>query len=220
MHDNDAQLMRRANQGDQSAFAELVRRYQPALRRVVESRLGSAEAAEDVVQETFLAAYKSRHSYDDRYGFRTWLWTILLNQSRRFAGRQARQPRVQSCDMQFAAFDSSAVVDPAGAPLAGLLAHERSEALARLLTQLSDVQADALRLRFFGELKFQEIADTMQCSLLTAKNRVRGGLLRLAELIETAAAGETAERSTRGDKACQSRGNITTSITSAEESQP
>ena len=95
MHDTDAELMRRANRDDPTAFAELVRRYQGALRRVAESRLGTVEAAEDVVQETFLAAYKSRHSYDDRFGFRTWLWTILLNQCRRYAGRQARA-RVRS----------------------------------------------------------------------------------------------------------------------------
>jgi RNA polymerase sigma-70 factor (ECF subfamily) len=46
------------------------------------------------------------------------------------------------------------------------------------------VQADALRLRFFGGLKFQEIADAMQCSLNTAKNRVRWGLMRMAELMQ------------------------------------
>jgi RNA polymerase sigma-70 factor (ECF subfamily) len=46
------------------------------------------------------------------------------------------------------------------------------------------VQADALRLRFFGGLKFEEIAGAMQCSLSTAKNRVRWGLERMAELVQ------------------------------------
>ena len=48
------------------------------------------------------------------------------------------------------------------------------------------VQADALRLRFFGGLKFEEISETMQCSLGTAKNRVKWGLMRLAELVRQA----------------------------------
>ncbi len=52
MHDTDAELMRCANRDDSTAFAELVRRYQGALRRLAESRLGTVEAAEDVVQET------------------------------------------------------------------------------------------------------------------------------------------------------------------------
>ena len=190
MHDTDADLMRRANKGDSSAFNQLVGRYQPALRRVALSRLGSVEAAEDVVQETFLAAYKSRHSYDERFGFRTWLWTILLNQCRRLAGRQAGGPRAMSLDvgedrLQVARTSDNA--DPAG--LADILACERRELLDSLLGRLSAVQADALRLRFFGGLKFQEIADAMHCSLCTAKNRVRWGLVRLSELARQ----ETAE---------------------------
>ena len=45
-------------------------------------------------------------------------------------------------------------------------------------------QADAIRLRFFGGLKFQEIADAMDCSLSTAKNRVRWGLTTISEKLE------------------------------------
>ncbi len=57
-----------------------------------------------------------------------------------------------------------------------------------VLRQLSTVQADALRPRFFGGLKFHEIAEAMQCSLTSAKNRVRWGLMRMAELLQTAGA--------------------------------
>jgi len=196
MVNDDADLMRCAKAGDAAAFAALVSRYQVALRRVAESRLGTVEAAEDVVQETFLAAYKSRHSYDERFGFRTWLWTILLNQCRRYAGRQSRLPRVVSMNSPAPGED---VLQPAeiGAVgdesvLAGLMARERRELLQGLLARLSTVQADALRLRFFGGLKFQEIADAMQCSLCTAKNRVRWGLLHLAEMVQEQTAGRPA----------------------------
>src|SRR5690606_6236958 len=61
-----------------------------------------------------------------------------------------------------------------------LLAKEQTEVLAEVLAALPPEQADAVRLRFFGELKFQEIADVQGCSLTTAKNRVRFGLLRMA----------------------------------------
>ena len=186
--DDDARLMRCAKTGDDVAFAALVRRYEGALRRVAESRLRTVEAAEDVVQETFLAAYKSKHSYDERFGFRTWLWTILLNQCRRHASRQARRPHVVSMHSPDLAEDSQQPAEMSSggdeSVLASLLARERRELLYELLGRLSSVQADALRLRFFGELKFQEIADTMQCSLCTAKNRVRWGLLHLAEMVQ------------------------------------
>ena len=202
MHDTDAELMRRAHRGDGAAFAEIVSRYQGALRRVAASRLGTVEAAEDVVQETFFAAYKSRHTYDSQFGFRTWLWTILLNQCRRYAGRQARHSRAISIDGREPGDASQHRCEPIARDdpgLGGLMAHERHEVLERLLLQLSAVQADALRLRFFGGLKFQEIADTMQCSLLTAKNRVRWGLLRLSDLAQEETTGELRTRKLSDD---------------------
>ena len=76
----DADIMLRVQAGELEQFATLIRRYQPALLRVARSRLGDATWAEDVVQETFLAVYKARHTYDPRRNFRTWLWTILINQ--------------------------------------------------------------------------------------------------------------------------------------------
>jgi RNA polymerase sigma-70 factor (ECF subfamily) len=187
----DAVLMHRVQAGQTGLFAELIRRYQPALLRVARSRLRRADWAEDVVQETFLAAFKSRHTYRDQFSFRTWLWTILLNQCRSLWQRQSRAPQAAqwSEDLDettsFAAALESESTLPL--PLACLVARERGELLESLLSQLSSLQADALRLRFFGGLKFQEIADAMGCSLGTAKNRVQGGLLKLSDLLRSEA---------------------------------
>ncbi len=186
LQQSDADLFARVQAGDADAFSELVRRYQTALVRVAHSRLGRVDWAEDVVQETFLSAFKSCASYDARYGFRTWLWTILLNQC---AGHYQRRMRSVPLDPWPSEPDeaASAAGDERGetSPLGRLLAKERAAELESLLLELSVVQADALRLRFFGGLKFQEIADAMQCSLNTAKNRVRWGLMRMAELMQT-----------------------------------
>jgi RNA polymerase sigma factor (sigma-70 family) len=68
-------------------------------------------------------------------------------------------------------------------PQQQLFAKERAELLDLLLNRLPESQADALRLRFFGGLTFGEIAEAMSCSLSTAKNRVKWGLMKLAEFI-------------------------------------
>ena len=65
-----------------------------------------------------------------------------------------------------------------------LLASESRGNLHALLARLPPVQADALRLRFFGGLKFQEIAAALECSLTTAKMRVKLGLLQLSEWLK------------------------------------
>ncbi len=183
--DSDAALMRRVVAGETEQFAELVRRYESALRRVARSRLGRDDWSEDVVQETFLAAFKSRSTYNDQYSFRTWLWTILLNQCRGHFARRRRRPQLVSWSEDDSCDDSVShpTDESLRPPLLELLAQERTELLEELLGRLSDVQADALRLRFFGGLTFQEIADTMHCSLGTAKNRVKWGLGRLAEML-------------------------------------
>lgn len=188
--------MRRVQAGETELFAEIARRYQAPLLRVALSRLGQLGRAEDAVQETLLAAFKSRHTYQESYSFRTWLWTILFNECRRSWSNHSRLPRV-SCF----ADEAPGVERPAlwqasrqrggDAPFAQLLAQERTALLESSLERLPLPQADALRLRFFAGLKFQEIADTMGCSLGTAKNRVRWGLLRLSDLISRTDVEET-----------------------------
>jgi len=188
---SDQQIVARVVAGETELFAEIVRRYERPLLRVSRSRLGRDDWAEEAVQETFLAAFKSCQSYDSRYGFRTWLWTILLNQCRAHYQRRARGPQVEPWSDESA--NDQAVGSQAennSSPLGELLAKERTAQLELLLARLSSAQADALRLRFFGGLKFQEIATTMGCSLNTAKNRVRWGLLRLADLIRAGSAAE------------------------------
>lgn len=179
----DVALVERIAAGQTEWFDELVRRYQPALERVARSRLGRADWAEDVVQETFLAAFKSCATFDPRYSFRTWLWTILLNQCRGHYQRRQRSVPLEpwTAETRSAAADAPDVDTPG--PLSTLLAKERGQQLERLLAQLPEPQADALRLRFFGGLKFQEISEAMQCSLNAAKQRVRVGLVRMGELV-------------------------------------
>jgi RNA polymerase sigma-70 factor (ECF subfamily) len=172
--------------GDRDRFQALVERYEAPLKRLAKNRLGRFDWAEDVVQETFLWAYKSLASYDSRYSFRTWLWTILLNQCNRHFQRRTRQAalEVESRSAQSPANNNEPLLSTEVSPADTLIAKERSQQLATVLAALPEVQADALRLRFFGDLKFQEIADVQGCSLSSAKNRVRWGLLKMAECLE------------------------------------
>lgn len=181
----DGMLIAAVLAGDKNQFAELVRRYEPALRRVARSRLGRDDWTDDVVQETLLCAFKFLPSYDSRYSFRTWLWTILLNQCRRQWKRDQRTPHVAAWSDHAAGLSSDdEMPQPASAetpPPARLLAAENSQRLEALLARLPEAQADALRLRFFGGLKFDEIATAMECSVSTAKQRVRWGLVKMSE---------------------------------------
>jgi RNA polymerase sigma-70 factor (ECF subfamily) len=185
----DGEALAASLAGDSDAFEVLVRRYQSALFRTAFGRLGRRDWAEDAVQETFYCAFKSLSSYNSLYSFRTWLWTILLNQCRRQYQKERRRPEDGSSgesptgpagQESFSAL-GPALACPRPLPLADVMAREQTERLALLLAELPESQADAVRLRFHGGLTFPEIAASLGCSLSSAKNWVRLGLLAIGE---------------------------------------
>jgi RNA polymerase sigma-70 factor, ECF subfamily len=169
---SDAQLMELVQAGQTGLFDELIVRYRPGLLRFACSTLADRDAAEDAVQEALLAAFAARATYNSRFAFSTWVYTILLNVCRRH--RRRRLPIGDS--------GGDLAHWPAGgeSPLDQLLRSEAREQLAELLSELPEVEADALRLRFFAGLPFDEIALAMDSSVTGAKVRVRRGLERLA----------------------------------------
>src|SRR5215470_526445 len=101
MSETDAALVGRARDGDRSAFEELVRRTS----RLVFARLyldaGRADRVEDLLQETFLLAFRALRRLEDAAGFRPWLLAIAHNVLIDDARRSSRQKRaVPSIDMQ------------------------------------------------------------------------------------------------------------------------
>ena len=173
MNSSDTDIMAAVQQGRTELFDRLVERYRPRLLRFAVSKLGDVQRAEDAVQEALLAAFTARNSYDNRFAFSTWLWTILLNVCRREWRRGSTRAHVS-----VAAFNPEPATAETG--LSAVLATERSELLLRLLKQLPEAESDAVRLRFLGELKFDEIALAMNSSVSGAKVRVKRGLERLS----------------------------------------
>ncbi len=178
---DDATIMKRVCAGEYLLFDELVLRYRNRLLRFAWSKFGNMSAAEDLVQEAFLSAFTARKSFNPEFAFSTWLWTIFINLSRRHYQREQRQPR-EMTHSAISAVENELIPEPSSSetPLQIALKTELFERLTLYLTELPEVQADALRLRFFGGLKFSEIALTMDCSLSAAKIRVKNGLLKLA----------------------------------------
>lgn len=174
---SDAEIMTCVQRGQTALFAQLVERYQSRLLRFAVSKSGDHATAEDLVQEAFLAAFTARASYRPQFAFSTWIWTILLNLSRRRVQRERRseQRQAQYLTTHVPSADASSVLT--------LLLRQETQALVQSwLDHLPEPQADAIRLRFFGELSYEEVALAMDSSVSGAKSRVRKGLVRLAEI--------------------------------------
>jgi RNA polymerase sigma-70 factor, ECF subfamily len=90
VRDDDADLVRRLQAGDEAAFAVLVRRYHAPLLRLASSFVSSRAVAEEAVQETWLGVVRGIERFEGRSSIRTWLFRILVNQARTAGVREHR----------------------------------------------------------------------------------------------------------------------------------
>lgn len=146
-------LALRAQRGERDAFAELVRRFEAPLHRFLWVRMGSAQDAEELCQETFLRAWTRIETYQPRWQFSTWLFTV----ARRLAAshRRSAAPIASNPDLEHTA---GSVMDP------GESAGQREEGVRvwQLAAQvLTPDQRSALWLRYGEELSIDEIAHTL-----------------------------------------------------------
>jgi RNA polymerase sigma-70 factor, ECF subfamily len=131
-----AQLVARAQQGDDRAFGELVRRYRQRIVALTLHLTGSASDAEDITQEVFLGAYRALRSFEGRSHFFTWLYRLAVN--RALNAQRSRSRRRESFLEEDPRIDKAIAVDAAGDPQR---AAELRELYARLLVALDRLPA-------------------------------------------------------------------------------
>ena len=76
--DEDADLVERLRAGDESAFVELLTRYQSRLLRLAQATVGSRAVAEEVTQDTWLAVMRGIDRFEGRSSFKSWLFKVLM----------------------------------------------------------------------------------------------------------------------------------------------
>ena len=104
----DAELVARLRGGDQAAFAALLDSWSPGMLRAARAYVASDEAAEDVVQETWLAIIRGVDRFEGRSSLRTWAYRILVNLARRQGVKDSRTVAWPSLDPE----DFGPTVDP------------------------------------------------------------------------------------------------------------
>src|SRR5215468_12786304 len=86
----DADLLAQLRAGDESAMSQLVDEWSPAMLRVARSFVGSAQSAEDVVQDAWLGMLSGLARFEGRSSLRTWTFSILVKRARTRGAREAR----------------------------------------------------------------------------------------------------------------------------------
>ena len=185
--DPDAALMLRAKRGDRAAFAELVEKYKQPVMNFVFRSLRDEIEAEDLAQNVFLQAWKSRSRYRQTAKFSTWLFTIARNLCLNEIRRRSRHPaesieeaHAEHEDLPRQQYEDKSQIAPPDKLLHGELAQKIEEALA----ELPEAQRTAILLCRQDELSYEEIAEVLDCSLSATKSLIHRGRETLKEILK------------------------------------
>lgn len=177
--DTDA-IIQRALNGDQHGYAELYDQFSSGLYRLCYSLLVNEQDAEDILQESFLYAFKNLHRFDSRKAsLKTWLYTIAVSRCR----NTYRRKRFLMVDIsQWFGFELKA--PSSEAPEAAVIRRDAKESIHKALANLSPRLREAIVLRYGQGLTYREIAEVMGCPQKTAESRVRLGHQRLKQSLQ------------------------------------
>jgi RNA polymerase sigma-70 factor (ECF subfamily) len=170
----DAVLFSRIGSGDESALAELYQRYKAPLFRFLVNLVADTAAAEELLQDVFIAAWQRADSFRGASSVKTWLFSVA---HKRAASWLARKRSEVPLDW---AGDLHADEEPL--PYQAFLSWQQEE-IQRALQELSPKHRAAIDLFFFHGLSYKEVAGVVGCPVGTAKSRVSYGLRSLYMLL-------------------------------------
>ena len=181
----DAALVRALRARDEQAYLTLVHRYTPLMLRVAGGHVGSRAAAEDVVQDTWVAVLRNIDGFEARSSFKTWLMRILVNTARTRRAREARAVCMGSLPEEISRWADTGrpgrpvPPDPEGCVLAGESRRVVEDALAALPPR----QRTVVELRDVAGWGSEEVCHALGISPGNQRLLLHRGRLRLREVL-------------------------------------
>lgn len=168
----DQALVERAQQGDKKAFNLLVVRYQNRVAGLL-TRYVSRDDIPDIVQESFIKAYRSLESFRGESAFYTWLYRIAVNTAKNHLTALGRRPPKEDILAEDAeSYDSGVHLREADTPENLVLSDELKRIVFDTIENLPDELKTAITLREMEGLSYEEIAEVMQCPVGTVRSRI------------------------------------------------
>jgi len=189
---DEADLIRMARAGDQSAFGRLVMAYQKPVYNLAYRMLGNAAEAEEAAQEAFLRAYTHLRTYDPQRRFSSWLMSIASH----YCIDRLRRRRINWLPLEdeiatpgdSTEFAELNMTSASPNPEAVVAQQEQEAYIQGLLAELSPTDRAAITLHYWYDCSYQEIAETLDLTVSAVKSRLYRARRALAESM----GGETA----------------------------
>jgi RNA polymerase sigma-70 factor (ECF subfamily) len=191
--DPEVVLMMRVQDGDDGAFGELVERYRARVFGSFVKRLGDRQEAEDLTQEVFLRLYRSRHSYQPRARFATWLFHVSQNVARNALRSRRRRPALRLEALASPADPGAAealLTDRGEGPSRRMERSELAGVVRAAVSSLAGRQRAAVELHQFHDRTYAEVAAELDMTpkaakslLYRARNELREALGSFMEVV-------------------------------------
>jgi len=170
----DLGLVKRAKSGDYQAFDLLVLKYQSRLISTAFKFVKDVQIAEDIVQDSFIKAFKALESFREDSSFYTWIYRITVNTSKNFLVSKKRKSELLNSDLSE---EASYEIEPVEtySPEDLLQATQLKKVITETIDQLGEDTRTALTLRELDGLSYEQIAEVVNCPVGTVRSRIFRG---------------------------------------------
>lgn len=176
----DARLVDMVLEGDNHAFEHLFNRYGASLRQIYLARTGgNGDDTDDLVQEIFVKAYLNLNSYDHRYTFGQWIYTIAKNTFIDYLRKRRDEVSIDNTRGDY----MRQPVSLTPTPEESIINIQRRGQLEENLAKMSPKYQKLIELRFFKDLSYEEIALHLGLPLGTVKTQIHRARTQLCNFI-------------------------------------
>ena len=162
----DTECVKRVQRGDTQSFEILVRRHQKTTFNLIYRFLGDYDEATETAQEVFLSAYSSIQQFRGDANFATWLYRIAFNHA------SSRRKSLNSKLQRHVALEDDVVADCSADPETSAERREIQQCVQQALNSLDRDDAQIILLRDLQDVRYEDIAETLDVPVGTVKSRL------------------------------------------------
>ena len=187
----DQKLVEKAQRGDKKAFGMLVEKYQRRLNRLLSRMVRDQSEIEDIVQDSFIKAYRAINNFRGDSAFYTWLYRIGINTAKNHLVKLGKRPKAMNeVDIEeIENFEDAPDLRNHETPESTMMSSEIVASVNQTIEALPSELREAISLREMDGLSYEEISDLMNCPIGTVRSRIFRAREVIAEklkpLIET-----------------------------------
>lgn len=180
----DEELIFSFQQGDTNAYSEIVIRYKDRLTNFVFRYVGNYDECDDIVQDTFVKVYTSKHLYKEVAKFSTWIYTIAINLAKTKLAKQQKYKTFSISDVYDDEDKDFDIPDDAYTPDVDANSKFLSKHIQKALSQINENYRELVILRDIEDYSYEEIVEMTGLPMGTVKSRINRGREKLQELLK------------------------------------